>query len=243
MKIAFLFLWVSTLAGCHTMGESYSSSASHQTSYQTKNQDGETVQRTVRVAERYPVVVTPVAPTYPQPTYPSPVVTPVTSPAATGPTRIENEAHSTNKSANSPSNSGFNGSLDLAWTSGHLHLGVHAGISFTEWFMARIGLSAFASKDLYLGGDLATRFHAPLGWIRPFIGAGAYFGDSKKCSNEYNSTLGVSVEICDKKFLTAGYGEAGIEFGHVSIFVRDYRLSRAGLSVPTEMFWGVGLQF
>jgi hypothetical protein len=252
MKIAILFMWVSTLAGCHTMGESYSSSTSHQTSYQTKNQDGETVHRTVRVAERYPVVITPVTPTYPrpvypQPVYPAPITAPVsapgTAPVATGPGKFDNEVRPATTSAKSSSKTGFNGSLDLAWTSGHLHMGAHAGISFTDWFMVRFGLSAFASKDLYLGGDLATRFHAPLGWIRPFVGAGAYFGDSKKCSNEYNSSLGVSVEICDKKFLTAGYGEAGIEVGHVSIFVRDYRLSRAGLSVPTEMFWGVGLQF
>ena len=222
VKIFSMLSMLGTLAGCHTMGESSSYTTSHQTSYQTKNQDGETVHRTVRVADRYPVVVTPVV---------------------TGPTKIGNEAQSTTTSSNSASKTGFNGSLDLAWTSGHLHMGAHAGISFTEWFAIRFGLSAFASKDLYLGGDLATRFHAPLGWIRPFVGAGAYFGDSKKCSNEYNSSLGVSVEICDKKFLTAGYGEAGIEVGHVSIFVRDYRLSRAGLSVPTEMFWGVGLQF
>ncbi|MBN8541828.1 MAG: hypothetical protein J0L82_15665 [Deltaproteobacteria bacterium] len=247
MKIAFLVLSVSTLAGCHTMGESYSSSTSHQTSYQIKNHDGETVHRTVRVAERYPVVITPVAPTYPQPVYPAPITAPVSAPGsapvATEPVKIDNELPPATASAKSSSKTGFNGSLDLAWTSGHLHLGAHAGISFTEWFMVRLGLSAFASKDLYLGGDLATRFHAPLGRVRPFVGAGAYFGDSKKCSTDYNSSIGVNVEICDKKFLSAGYGEAGIEFGHVSIFVRDYRLFRAGLSIPTEMFWGVGLQF
>ncbi len=225
------------------MGESYWYNSGQQTSYQTKNQDGETVQRTVRTAERYPVIITPVTPTYPQPVYPSPVVTPVAPQDATRPTNIENEAQSTTRSATSFSETGFNGGLDLAWTSGHIHMGVHAGLSFTNWFMARLGLSAFASKDFYLGGDLATRFHAPLGWVRPFVGAGAYFGDSKKCSNEYNSSLGVTVEVCDKKFLSAGYGEAGIEFGHVSIFVRDYRMFRAGLSIPTEMFWGLGLQF
>lgn len=245
LKCAIYWLCSSlTLVGCHTMGESYSPSTSRQTSYQTKNQDGETVHRTVRVAQQNPVIITPITPTYPQPVYPTPVASqPVARPTDGQPSKLENESSSTTTNAKASGASGFNGSLDLAWTSGHLHMGAHAGISFTEWFTIRLGLSAFASKDLYLGGDLATRLHAPLGFVRPFVGAGAYFGDSKKCSNEYNSSLGASVEICDKKFLTAGYGEAGIEFGHVSVFVRDYRLSRAGLSVPTEMFWGVGLRF
>lgn len=236
LRVCVGLLGASTLVGCHTMSESSSyNGTSQQTSYQTKNQDGETVHRTVRVANRNTIDVTPITPitpVYTAPTYP-------TAAAATS----KPEAHATTSSARSSSAAGFNGSLDLAWTSGHLHMGAHAGLSFSEWFMVRLGLSAFVSKDLYLGGDLGTRFHAPLGWIRPFVGAGAYFGDSKKCSYEYNSSVGANVEICDKKFLSAGYGEAGIEFGHVSIFVRDYRLFRAGLSVPTEMFWGVGLQF
>jgi hypothetical protein len=217
------------------MSESTSyTGTSHQTSYQTKNQDGETVQRTVRVANRNTIDVTPITPI-------TPVYTTPSYPAAAAPSKLEPQT--TTSSAGSSSGAGLKGSLDLAWTSGHVHMGAHAGLSFSEWFMVRLGLSAFVSKDLYLGGDLGTRFHAPIGWIRPFVGAGAYFGDSKKCSNEYNSSIGATVEICDKKFLSAGYGEAGIEFGHVSIFVRDYRLFRAGLSVPTEMFWGLSLTF
>jgi len=228
LRACLSLFWISALTACHSMSESTSySDTNRQTTYQTKNQDGETVHRTVRVADRNPIVIAPVTPMYPLP---------VTSP-------VKPEPHAKMANASPATTSGFKGSLDLAWTSGHLHLGAHAGMNFSEWFMVRLGLSAFASKDLYLGGDLATRFHAPLGWVRPFVGVGAYFGDSKSCTYEYNTSLGANVEICDKKFLSAGYGEAGIEFGHVSVFVRDYRMFRAGLSVPTEIFWGLGLHF
>ncbi len=225
---------VGFLSGCHTMSESHSPGTT--TSYQTKNSEGETVHRSVRTIDRGNYIGAPAEPMpihqpEPQPLKPEYAM-------SSGPTQGQ-----VSNSSRSSTGAGFNGSLDLAWTSGHFHLGGHAGISLSEWFMFRFGLSAFASKDLYLGGDLSTRFHAPLGFIRPFVGAGVYFGDSKKCSNEYISSTGTYIEVCDKKFLTAGYGEAGVEFGHVSIFVRDYRLSRAGLSVPTDMFWGVGLRF
>lgn len=235
--VAVLFLIPFLNSGCHTMAESYSPTYSSGTAtYQTKNSEGETVTRTISRPssssgyDTGPGSGSGAGPIYIAPTPPSHAVQP--KPLASQATSSTND-----------SQKGFNGSLDMAWTSGHLHLGGHAGLNFTDWFMIRLGLSAFASKDLYLGGDLSTRLHAPLGFMRPFVGAGVYFGDSKKCTTEYNTTFGSSLEVCDKKFLTAGYGEAGVEFGHVSIFVRDYRLSRAGLSVPTEMFWGVGLRF
>lgn len=211
--------------GCHSLTES--SGGSYK---KTTNQDGETVYRRA-------------TPAYATPYYPAPTLQP-SDPLYITPNKPVASAETATPAAKvSDESSGGSGHLEIARTDGHWHLGVHAGYNVYDWLMPRIGASIFVSKDVYLGFDLSTRFIAPLGYFKPYVGIGGYFGDTKSCSRQSNTTFGYTEEICDKKFLSAGYGEVGVEFGQASIFVRDYRLLRAGLSVPTDMFVGVGLRF
>lgn len=146
-------------------------------------------------------------------------------------------------SAPSPTlSNSFFGSLEAASTEGHLHLGGHLGYSINPYLEPRIGLSIFGSKDLYAGADLSARANLPLGVLKLFTGIGGYLGDTKKCTTAFNPYSGRLEETCEKKFLTTGYVEAGVEVGSFSIFVRDYNIERAGLSIPTPLFYGIGLR-
>lgn len=237
----FLTIVLATQIGCQTLS---TSSTVHQESYQYKNADGETVTRTIEV-KRNPVYTDSWRDPAPTPT---PVVlTPVrpinknTGVLSVAPTDPSTNGTVTKPESQEKTSSGFTGSLEVAMTSGHVHLGAHAGIGFVNWWDLRLGVSAFFSKDVYTGFDLSTRAYVPFEWkIRPYVGLGLYFGDSRSC---YTESLGggLSVEICDKKFLSAGYGEAGLDLGGFHLFVRDYNITRAGLSVPAETFYGIGV--
>ena len=67
------------------------------------------------------------------------------------------------------------------------------------------------------------------------------FGDSKKCTDR--NEFGIIIERCEKKFLSSGFVEAGLEYKNFSVFWRDYAVNRAGISVPTRQFFGIGLRF
>ncbi len=237
----FLATVLTTQIGCQTVS---TSSPIYQESYQYKNADGETVTRTIEV-KRNPVYSDSWRDPAPTPT---PVVlTPVRTTennvgvlSAVPAEPATNDAIRKHESQEKLS-SGFSGSLEVAMTSGHVHLGAHAGIGFVNWWTLRLGVSAFFSKDVYTGFDLSTRAYVPLEWkIRPYVGVGLYLGDSRSCQSE-SLGGGLSVELCDKKFLSAGYGEAGLDLGGFHLFARDYNITRAGLSVPAETFYGIGL--
>lgn len=140
--------------------------------------------------------------------------------------------------------SDFFGALEASSASAfeHLHLGAHLGYSMSPYFEPRLGVSFFASKDFYAGFDLSARAILPLGKVKPFLGIGGYAGDTKKCSYGFNPNTGLREESCEKKFLSTGYVEAGIEAGSLSVFVRDYSIERAGLMIPTPLFFGIGLR-
>jgi hypothetical protein len=232
----------STLIGCQSLS---TTEPVYRKSYQYKNAEGETVTRTVEV-KRDPIYES-------RPSYddrwspsPTPIPTPVAKPIALAPTtQPESQPASAQEkpSGDSTTSTGthFLGSLELAMTSGHVHLGAHLGVALSSWLDARLGISGFFSKDTYTGFDLSTRAYIPFEWkVRPYAGLGLYFGDSRKCHTDPIGG-GYTVEVCDKKFLSAGYAEAGVELGRFNLFVRDYNITRAGLSVPTETFYGLGV--
>lgn len=132
----------------------------------------------------------------------------------------------------------ISGFLEFANGDGNTHLGVHVGLPvLTDLLHARGGLSMFLSNsDTYLGFDGSARLKIFRANLSPFIGLGAYFGDSKKCQQDL-----FEGEVCEKKFLSAGYGEIGFQYQGFHIFWRDYNITRAGLNVPTNGLWGIGL--
>ncbi len=231
-KLYSLFALTVLATGCHSLMESSSDS------YKTTNQDGETVYRRTT-----PAYGTPYYPPTPHPRYPVYSQPIVIAPSSDSTASKPSAGASADAAKVSDEPSRGSGHVEIAWVDGHWHLGGHVGYNVYDWLMPRIGASMFISKDVYLGFDLSTRFIAPLGYFKPYVGIGGYFGDTKSCSRRYNTTFGYTEDVCDKKFLTAGYGEVGVEFGQASIFVRDYRLMRAGLSIPTDIFIGLGLRF
>lgn len=210
------------LNGCTTLMEGNSTSYT-----KTTNDRGETVYRQMQPAPSY----------YrpPEPT-PMPYLQPlVVTPAASRPlpeTGIDLPTRPTN----------LKGYLEVAAGEGGAHFGGHVGYDFGA-IEPRIGISAFASGDFYMGVDLSARTHLDVGVLRPFAGIGGYIGDTKNCSREYDPTTMRSEEVCDKKFLSAGYVEAGAELKQFSVFVRNYNITRAGLGVPTKLFLGAGIRF
>lgn len=225
----FLGILLCGSIGCSTLGEMASSTDSSTGYSKTKNSSGETVyRRTEPVHTAYSPPVDRYEPLQPIALHSS------TDGAGTS---------AASSSAPSPTlSSNFFGSLEAASTSGHLHLGAHLGYSVNPYFEPRIGLSFFGSKDFYAGADLSARANLPLGALKLFTGIGGYVGDTKKCATEFNPYLGRLEETCEKKFLTTGYVEAGIEVGSFSVFVRDYNIERAGLNIPTPLFYGIGLR-
>jgi hypothetical protein len=233
-----VFLVLSSLtSGCHSLMEASDPSDSTSGYRETKNASGETV----FVRER------PVSSWAPAP-LPAPIAAPPSSIGSGAPrTALASPENGVSRppplvnslSATSPLRTG----IEAALTDGHAHLGLHAGLNSSPYFEPRIGLSLFASKDLYAGLDASLRLRMPLGELKPFVGLGGYLGDTKECGMGWSVETGRYEEICVKKFLSAGYAEAGLEWGHLSVFVRDYRLTRAGLHVPTKTFVGLGLRF
>lgn len=215
--------------GRSTLGEMASSTDSSTGYGKTKNSAGETVYRRT---EPVHIAYSPPADRY-EPLQPIAFYSSTDG-------AVSSAEHS---SAPSPTlSSNFFGSLEAASTKGHLHLGAHLGYSVNPYFEPRIGLSFFASKDFYAGVDLSARANLPLGVLKLFTGIGAYVGDTKKCETAFNPSLGCLEETCEKKFLSTGYIEAGVEVGAFSVFVRDYNIERAGLNIPTPLFFGIGLR-
>lgn len=213
--------------GCNTLGEMTSSTDSSAGYTKTKNSAGETVYRRT---ESEGINHTPPFNRYLP-------IRPIALHASTDGT--------TSSAAYTPMptlSNNFFGSLEAANTDGHVHLGAHLGYSVSPYFEPRLGLSFFGSKDLYAGADLAVHGNLPLGELKIFTGIGGYLGDTKKCTTAFNPFLGRYEDTCEKKFLSSGYVEAGIEFRRLSVFVRDYNIERAGLNIPTALFYGIGLR-
>ncbi|HRK09190.1 MAG TPA: hypothetical protein PLZ57_15580 [Pseudobdellovibrionaceae bacterium] len=229
-RIGILLGLIVLTSGCNTLMEASNPRDTTSGYRETKNAEGETIYVRERPVSSW---------------MPEPLPTPSATPTPIAPTSsYEKSAPTTPPIANSLSaTSPVRVGLEAALTDGHAHLGVHGGLNNSPYFEPRIGLSIFASKDLYAGVDASLRVRLPIGELKPFAGLGGYLGDTKECGMGWSAETGRYEEICVKKFLSAGYAEAGIELGHFSIFMRDYRLTRAGLHVPTKTFVGFGIRF
>lgn len=240
---------VFVFSSCNTLMESSDPYRPAPTYTATKNQKGETIYVSERPKPTYvsPPVIYPVQPTYPIPVtnpnvglYPTPGAT-ITPSQPTYYPGNQNEGSST-VNLDPSSKNDFNAFLEMSRTKGNTHLGFHFGGSSNEILYGRLGGSMFFSGDeLFMGLDVSGRAYIPTKKVQPFAGAGLYWGDTKKCTDGYSN--GQPVERCEKKFLGAGYVELGLEVMNISVFWRDYNITRAGLSVPTESFWGIGLRF
>ena len=233
MKIYFAFM-LFFVSSCTTLLESTSPIQNQPTYQRTKNSSGETVYRQQHF----------------QPT-PNPTPTNAIQPIFSNDDRYSNtsEVHmSPNQNSSSLSsqsetdNHNWVGYFEGASTTGHLHLGLHGGYQINDYLQPRIGTSFFFSeKDLYGGFDLSARAIAPIGEIKPFIGIGGYLGDTKKCYYLEGQPQTEANYVCDKKFLTAGYTELGATYKFIEIFWRNYNINRAGLNIPTDQFFGIGI--
>ncbi len=123
-----------------------------------------------------------------------------------------------------------------------MHLGAHGGYKINDYMQPRIGASMFFSeKEMYGGFDLSGRVHLPIGELIPFAGIGGYIGDTKKCYYLEGRPQSEANYVCDKKFLSAGYTEVGLNYKFLEIFWRNYNINRAGISIPTDQFLGIGI--
>lgn len=197
---------------------------------QTKNSQGETVYRETKSA----------------PTYSSPVIYPVYNPV-----NSISDSHSTLSASPAPhtasienSSSNLFGYIEAANSDQNFHLGLHAGYLFNDYFITRLGTSFFSSNhELYGGFDLSGRAIYKVGFVTPFAGLGVYVGDTKKCFTQEASNGSGQETVCDKKFLYAAYSELGIEITFINIFWRNYAISRAGISIPQDQLYGIGIIF
>lgn len=246
-SLAFLFL---TAASCSTLLESASPTDSTQGYSTTKNEKGQTVHRRQRYVGPSS---TPVPWPTPSPTpWPTPVplviqeietqrnVEPTIENLAGG-TVIEStrvtqlEDHPLYVEPKNSNKGGIGLGLELGFNQKHFHLN---GMLLHEFGFVdgKLGISLFKSgDDLYAGLDLGARPKLKLNEdVALFAGLGVYGGDSKKCQTTND------IETCEKKFLFAGYLEAGAYLGSVSLFARKYAIEEAGRRIPSDLFYGIG---
>ncbi len=228
MKKIWALSLVILLSSCHTMMEATSLSAPTIGSYQsTENQKGETIYRSS------------------QPAYSAPVTPGIAiSPAYSYSSSEESASSSSATSSLFSGNSGINGFIEAAKDHDQFHMGIHAGgFMDNDVLMPRGGLSFFSSgSETYWGFDVSMRAYYRTESIQPFLGLGGYGGDTKKCYYQ-NSGTGKLEQICEKNFLYAGFAEVGLHYQWFEIFWRDYNISRAGIQVPSESSWGIGIVF
>lgn len=158
-------------------------------------------------------------------------------------TPVEEEQSEPSASDSSQTESSVKLAVELSKGSDNTHIGGIVNMDMFDYFNGGIGLSLFTGNDLYFGIDLRLRLIKKMGDFTPFIGIGGYLGDSKRCREDYDLQLGRYVEICEKKFLSAGLAEVGVQYKAVSLFYRRYDITEAGRAVPYTHFFGLGYTF
>jgi hypothetical protein len=232
-RFAFIIaLSSAAVVSCSTMHEAFSPSDSTSGYQQKTNEKGETVHRRERDLRDAPIA-TPLAP--------APVATPVPlarTPSPQAQTNFQDETQSpyyNSENALSPrESSGYFVGGELALAENHGQLGVSVGKEIWSFVDLRGGASLFFGNDAYAGFDLGARAKLPLGNVTPFIGLGGYIGDVKKCVRDG------FVEVCEKKFLSAGFTEIGLFLWDISVFFRNYNIEEAGKIVPSAHSFGIG---
>lgn len=247
-KLGFALSLAAVLCGCHTVLEAVSPNDTTTGYRKTTNSNGETVYQ----RERY------VGPSYggpgPLPT-PTPLPTPIPTPfpvvvepaplLGTEPVQDNNlvvrRAEPVQLSDTAKSDSvwarGWAFGAEASSDSKRAHVGALV-FKELEWVEAKAGISLFsADKDLYAGFDLGLRPMLKIADdVSIFGGAGVYGGDAKRC------TYDNSIESCEKRFLFAGYLEAGVYLWNFSLFARSYNIEEAGKKIPSDTFLGIGLR-
>lgn len=240
-KFIFSILLAGTFSGCSTMMEAVSPNDSTRGYTKTKTASGETVYRRERYAAPPPAH-------YHPPPEPVVIVEPPPPPPSYQPDPYPQDNHLvvhreepiqlTDTQASPPTS-------DHTWALGveassdskRAHLGALVFKKF-DWLEAKAGISLFsADKDLYGGFDLGLRpMYQVVDNFSVFGGVGVYGGDAKRCSYDGD------VEDCEKRFLFAGYVEAGVYLWNISLFARSYDIEEAGKKIPSDTFFGVGIR-
>lgn len=115
----------------------------------------------------------------------------------------------------------------------------------SEYVSGGVGIAFVSSDRTYFGFNGGIRIHYP--WIvSPYVGLGAYGGDSKACSYE-PKTYGTTEETCDKYFLFAGTADLGLQFNFdknfvVRAFARGFSQTRQGDPLG-ETLYGTSFAF
>jgi len=239
-QIIFLFAISVVLTACNTLSETTSSAYTNRPLpiYQKEtNNQGETVYRS-----REPISSSLYQPL---PIYEHTHESVSTNRKSTSSQTNEtaSETSTLSKTESRSSLKGLVAFTEFASESNNSHIGFHLGKNIVDTpIVPRLGVSLFNSDhQMYAGFDGSVRIHLPNPNFSPFVGVGVYIGDTKKCTyknNGYNS-----YEECEKKFLTSGYTEMGIQVKSVQAFLRNYKINRAGISIPSDQFWGIGLSF
>lgn len=219
------------LIGCSTVLEELTPSSGSIQYSKVRKRNGETVYRGARV--RRPSYI-----------YYDPQPSISYSGSSFGATASYNEDMSSGQSEyKEPPSSSFSGnnlSFDINTNLEYSHVGVNYKFINETNFEVYGGVSMFVASDFYFGFDAGARLLLEISSVKPFVGFGGYLGDHKRC--EYDPYL--SYEECEKKFLSAGYLEYGIRFSdQFSIFSRAYSINRAGVSIPGDQFYGIGISF
>lgn len=104
-----------------------------------------------------------------------------------------------------------------------------------EWMSEYVsgggGVSFVSSDRTYFGFNGQVRVHFP--WIvSPYVGVGAYLGDSKSCSYK-PAQYGYTKETCEKYYLFAGTADLGLQFNFdknfvVRAYARGFSRTRQG---------------
>lgn len=247
---------LSLSSACSTLSESISSSESTAKYEKTRGENGETVYRRTRVLSPEPAE-TPESERFDRPIYVAPVDLPTSNPSSSPyvasslppssadlqnleKMRAEERRALIADAADSP-NVLTEVYLPLEFNAGngHGHIGVGLGFELLSILDLKGGISLFSGREIYSGFDAAARLKYKIGFVTPFVGIGGYAGDSKNCS-----TKGL-VELCEKRFLFAGYTEMGLGLGGFHFNYRRYAIEDAGIELPVSTLWGVGynLQF
>ncbi|MCB0415185.1 MAG: hypothetical protein KDD50_12680 [Bdellovibrionales bacterium] len=126
------------------------------------------------------------------------------------------------------------------------HMGVAIDIDKNDSLQFSLGVSFFDSDKFYLGFDGIARLQLFNTFISPYIGAGVYLGDSKKCQYSYDY-FGDQIETCEKYFLSTLYPEVGMKFrvnqNDILIFYRGYSQIDQSYRDKASEIYGVGVTF
>ncbi|MBX9768878.1 MAG: hypothetical protein K2X47_16515 [Bdellovibrionales bacterium] len=227
----FLVCSFFSLCACSTLLEVTSPDNTALGYEKQKNEKGEEVYRRERVVFPGGSALTPTQPQAPLQPLPTQPIYPPDKPL---PPMESQPVLDTQTNKPDESSSGWFVSGELAVAEDYKQFGVDLGKEVLPVLDLRGGFAFFSGNDFYSGFDAGARAKVRVGFFEPFVGLGGYVGDLKTCS-----TVGF-VEVCEKKFLYAGFTEVGASFWRISLFFRNYNIEEAGKKIPAAHSYGIG---